>query len=105
MKDGDALGSATLALSNAHDKARHLPAYRPERIEEVLWDWAENHDEQDIGKVMAELRQLFHEQERHEEAKRLPVPSKADILALDGQWRNEQAEVDRPACQQTFEEA
>lgn len=63
------LGSTTLALSSAHDKARDLPPYRPERVEELLWDWACNSDDMDIKKVMAELKHLYHEQEAEERRK------------------------------------
>ncbi len=58
-------------ISVIFSEAHQLPAYRPERVEEVLWDWAENYDEQDIKKVMEELKHLFAEQFAEERRKQL----------------------------------
>ena len=55
--------NAVFEASVAHDKARQLPPCRPERVEEVLWDWALNYDDLDLTKVISELRYLFHEQD------------------------------------------
>ncbi len=54
--------NAIFEASIAHDKARQLPARCPERVEELLWDWACNYDDLDIKKVAAELKHLFKEQ-------------------------------------------
>ena len=51
-----------LEASLAYDKARNLPACRPERVTELLWDWAMSPDTLDINKVQAELRYLYSEQ-------------------------------------------
>ena len=48
-----------------------LPDCRPERIDEVLRDWAENYDELDIEAVKAELKHLFHEQKAEERRKEM----------------------------------
>ncbi len=60
---------------NAHCRnlSEMLPPCRPERVEEVLWDWACNWQDLDISKVMAELKHLFGEQEA--EAKRQQLNS------------------------------
>ncbi len=59
-------GSAIMALSEAHDKARGLGPHTPERVEEVLWDFAVNYSDRDIKKVAAELEHLYHEQASYE---------------------------------------
>jgi len=61
--------NAVFEASLAHDKARNLPACRPERVEEVLWDWGCNHQEQDVKKVMAELEHLYREKFAEERRK------------------------------------
>ena len=42
---------------------KDLPPCRPETIEEVLIDFGENYQEQSISKVIADLRQLYKEEE------------------------------------------
>ena len=46
-----------------------LPDCRPERVDDVLWDWANNFPDLDIEQVKSELKHLFHEQEREERRK------------------------------------
>ena len=48
-----------------------LPACRPERVNEVLEDFAANRDDQDIYKVAAELRGLFGEELAEERRKEM----------------------------------
>ena len=55
------MANTIFEVSIAHDKARQLPACRPERVEEVLWDWACNYQDMDIGKIMLELEYLYKE--------------------------------------------
>jgi len=59
----------SVGLSNA----RRLPAYRMERVEEVLLGWAECHNEMDIRKVAAELKYLIGEQLAHERSQEMQV--------------------------------
>lgn len=54
--------SVVYEASVAHDEARGLPACRPERVKEVLWDWALNYESMDVQKIMEELRHLYSEQ-------------------------------------------
>lgn len=46
-----------------------LPAYRPERVIELLEEFAANPDEYDVKKVAEELRFLFSEQAAEETRK------------------------------------
>ncbi len=70
-------------------KTPELPAHRPERVVELLREVGERYLDGDIDlvKIAAEVRALIHEQDRH--------LSKEDMHALDAQYRQEQAEIDR----------
>ena len=59
---------ASLLAKELRD-AMQLPASRCESVEELLWDWAENHNDLSIGAVILELKRLFREQEAEEQRK------------------------------------
>jgi len=47
---------------DAGRKRRELPDCRPEKVDDVLWDWANNFPDLDIEAVKRELEHLYREQ-------------------------------------------